>query len=41
MDRTIERLAAPTGPDVDEEEELPEDIYSRAELMQGPTFDDT
>jgi hypothetical protein len=41
MDRTIERLAALTGPDVDEEEELPEDIYSRAELMQGPTFDDT
>jgi hypothetical protein len=35
------RLSAPSGPDDEDEEDLPEEIYSRAEMMQGPTFDDT
>jgi hypothetical protein len=41
MDRTIERLSALARPDDAAEEDLPEEIYSRAEMMQGPTFDDT
>ncbi len=41
MDRTIERLSALARPDDEAEEDLPEEIYSRAEMMQGPTFDDT
>jgi hypothetical protein len=39
MDHTIDRL---NGIDEDsEEEDWPEEVYSRAEMVQGPTFDDT
>jgi len=39
MDRTIERLTSPYD-DV-EEEAWPEEIYSRAEMVEGAVIDDT